>query len=43
MKFDDNLPCLLQPETTDIQFRKTESRLIQKIYKVDPWPTPNTK
>jgi len=37
---DAILPCLLQPETTDIQFRKTWSRLIQKIYEVDPLTCP---
>jgi len=34
------IPYLLQPETTDIQFRKTGSRLIQKIYEVDPLTCP---
>jgi hypothetical protein len=30
------IPCLLQPELTDAQFRKNCSRLIQKVYEVDP-------
>jgi hypothetical protein len=33
---DEIIPCMLQPETTDMQFRKTWSRMIQKIYEVDP-------
>jgi hypothetical protein len=37
---DGIIPCLLQPEKTDIQFRKTWSRLIQKIYEVDPLTCP---
>jgi hypothetical protein len=37
---DGIIPCLLQPETTDIQFRKTWSRMIQKIYEVDPLTCP---
>jgi len=34
------IPYLLQPETTDVQLRKTGSRLIQKIYEVDPLTCP---
>jgi len=34
------IPCLLQPELTDAQFRKNWSRLIQKVYEVDPLTCP---
>ncbi len=37
---DDNIPCILEPELTDKTFRKTWSRLIQKIYEVDPLMCP---
>jgi hypothetical protein len=33
---DEIIPCMLKPELTDVQFRKNWSRLIQKIYEVDP-------
>ena len=32
---DDVIPCVLEPELTDRNFRRTWARLIQKIYEVD--------
>jgi hypothetical protein len=32
---DEIIPCTLEPEMTDVQFRKNRSRLIQKIYPVE--------
>ena len=33
---DDKIPCILEPELTDRDFRRNWARLIQKIYEVDP-------
>jgi len=33
---DDIIPCILEPEQTDKEFRRDWARLIQKIYAVDP-------
>ncbi|MFO7972971.1 MAG: hypothetical protein R6U40_14655, partial [Desulfobacterales bacterium] len=38
---DDKIPCILEPELTDMAFRKNWARLIQKIYEVDPLKCPN--
>ncbi len=40
---DGIVPCLLEQETTDVQFRKNWSRLIQKIYEVDPLVCPKCR
>ncbi len=32
---DDKIPCILEPELTDMAFRKNWAQLIQKIYEVD--------
>jgi len=37
------IPCLLQPELTDAQFWKNWSRLIQKLYEVDPLTCPKCR
>ncbi|RZB36250.1 MAG: hypothetical protein SRB2_02330 [Desulfobacteraceae bacterium Eth-SRB2] len=37
---DDKIPCVLEPELTDMTFRKNWARLIQKIYEVDPLTCP---
>ena len=37
---DDNIPCVLEPELSDREFRKNWARLIQKIYEVDPLVCP---
>ncbi|RZB37986.1 MAG: hypothetical protein SRB2_00693 [Desulfobacteraceae bacterium Eth-SRB2] len=37
---DDKIPCILEPELTDMAFRKNWARLIQKIYEVDPLTCP---
>ena len=37
---DDKIPCILEPELTDMAFRKNWARLIQKIYEVDPLKCP---
>jgi len=42
-KTDAIIPCMLQPELTDVQFRKSWSRLIQKIYEVDPLVCPKCR
>lgn len=33
---DDTIPFILEPELNEKAFRKNGSRLIQKIYEVDP-------
>ena len=40
---DDKIPCILEPELTDKAFRKNWSRLIQKIYEVDPLVCPKCR
>jgi len=37
---DDKIPCILEPELTDMAFRKNWARLIQKIYEIDPLTCP---
>ncbi len=37
---DDVIPCVLEPELTDRNFRRNWARLIQKIYEVDPLVCP---
>jgi len=37
---DDNIPCILEPELSDQEFRRNWARLIQKIYEVDPLVCP---
>jgi len=37
---DDKIPCILEPELTDMGFRKNWARLIQKIYEIDPLTCP---
>jgi len=45
-KNDDKIPCILEPELSDMAFRKNWARfirlggLIQKIYEVDPLTCP---
>jgi hypothetical protein len=33
---DDAIPCILEPQRNEKAFRKSWSRLIQKIYETDP-------
>ncbi len=33
---DDTIPCILESELTENDFRRNWARLIQKIYEVDP-------
>jgi len=33
---DDKIPCILEPELSNMAFRKNWARLIQKIHEVDP-------
>jgi len=37
---DDVIPCILEPEFTDGEFRRNWARLLQKIYEVDPLVCP---
>jgi len=37
---DDKIPSILEPELTDMAFRKNWARLIQKIYEIDPLTCP---
>jgi hypothetical protein len=39
---DDVIPCVLEPELTDKEFRRNWARLIQKIYEVDPLVCPKS-
>jgi hypothetical protein len=37
---DDKIPCILEPELSDRDFRRNWARLIKKIYEVDPLVCP---
>jgi len=37
---DDVIPCVMEPELTDKEFRRNWARLIQKIYEVNPLVCP---
>src|SRR5450756_980488 len=37
---DDAIPCILEPQGNEKAFRKNWSRLIQKIYEIDPLVCP---
>jgi len=37
---DDAIPCILEPQGNEKAFRKSWSRLIQKIYETDPLVCP---
>ena len=37
---DDKIPCILESELSDQDFRRNWARLIQKIYEVDPLVCP---
>jgi hypothetical protein len=37
---DEWIPCILEPQGSSKEYRKNWSRLIQKIYEVDPLTCP---